>query len=110
MKESSNRKANALALVGKMRKRLIEHLGEPLELILFGSQAREEATEESDVDVLVVVPKLEKKTLDLIIEVAWEVGFEAGKIISVIPATFEEMKRLSASPFFRTVKKEGVQA
>ena len=109
MRVSSSRKANALALAEKLRKRLIEHLGEPLDLILFGSQARNEATEESDLDVLVVVPKLEKKVLDLIIEAAWEVGFDAGTIISVIPATFEEMKRLSGSPFFRAVKKEGIR-
>jgi len=80
-----------------------------VEVILFGSQARGEATEESDIDVVVTVSKLNKKTLDLILEVAWEVGFEAGKVISVIPATFEEMERLSASPFFQAVKKEGIR-
>ena len=80
-----------------------------MEVILFGSQARGEATEESDIDVVVTVSKLNKKTLDLILEVAWEVGFEAGKVISVIPATFEEMERLSASPFFQAVKKEGIR-
>jgi len=74
-----------------------------VEVILFGSQARGEATEESDIDVVVTVSKLNKKTLDLILEVAWEVGFEAGKVISVIPATFEEMERLSASPFFQAL-------
>ncbi|HDM75888.1 MAG TPA: nucleotidyltransferase domain-containing protein [Deltaproteobacteria bacterium] len=102
-------KANALGLSKKLRKRLLEILGEHLEVILFGSQARGEATEESDIDVLVVVPKLDKETLDLILEVAWEVGFEAGKIISVIPATFEEVKKLSASPFFQAVRREGIR-
>ena len=49
------------------------------------------------------------KTLDLILEAAWEIGFEAGKVISVIPATFNEMKSLSASPFFQAVQKEGIR-
>jgi len=96
-------------LAERLRKRLLEALGEHLEVILFGSQARGEATAVSDIDVLVVIPSLEKKTLDLIIEAAWEVGFEAGKVISVIPATFEEMKTLSASPFFKAIKKQGVR-
>jgi len=43
MKASQNQKVSALALAEKLRKRLIENLGEPLELILFGSQARGDA-------------------------------------------------------------------
>ncbi len=64
--------------------------------------------EESDHDVLVVLPSLEKGTLDTILEIAWEVGFEAGEVISVIPVTFEELKLLSASPFFQTIQREGI--
>lgn len=104
-----DRKFNALILTKKLHKRLREVLEEDLEVILFGSQARGEATKESDIDVLVIVQKLDKRTLNLILEIAWEVGFEAGKVISVIPATFEEMKKLHASPFFQIVKREGIQ-
>jgi len=104
-----SQQADILELSEKLRDRLSGVLKDHLEVILFGSQARGEATEESDIDVLVVVPKLDKETLDLILEVAWEVGFEAGKVISVIPATFEEMDKLSASPFFQAVKRERIQ-
>ncbi|RLA79212.1 MAG: nucleotidyltransferase domain-containing protein [Deltaproteobacteria bacterium] len=104
-----DQRSEALKLSEKLRGRLSSILEEEVEVILFGSQARGEATEESDIDVVVTVSKLNKKTLDLILEVAWEVGFEAGKVISVIPATFEEMERLSASPFFQAVKKEGIR-
>ena len=100
---------NALRLARRLQEELIKNLGEPLEVILFGSRARGEATEGSDIDVLVLVPKLEKDTLDSILEAAWEVGFEAGEVISVIPATFEEMERLSASPFFQAVQREGIR-
>ncbi len=107
MKQSQQ--SNALELSEKFRDRFSGVLKGQLEVILFGSQARGEATEESDIDVLVVVPKLDKKTLDLILETAWEVGFEAGKVISVIPATFEEMEKLSASPFFQAVRRQGIR-
>ena len=40
----------------------------------------------------------------MILDIAWQVGFDAGKVISVIPATHEEMDLLSISPFFQTIK------
>ncbi len=98
----------AVRLAEEFRRKLAETLGQPIRVVLFGSQARGEATEESDLDVLVVLPNLEKSTLDTVLEIAWEVGFEAGKVISVIPATHDEMKLLSASPFFQTVEREGI--
>ena len=83
-------------------------LDEQVKVILFGSQARGDAVEDSDIDVLVLLRDLEKSTLDTVLEIAWEVGFEAGKVISVIPATPEEMALLSASPFFQAIQREGI--
>ena len=79
-----------------------------VKVILFGSQARGDAAEESDIDVLVVLPDLENSTLDTVLEIAWEVGFEAAKVISVVPASHDEMELLSASPFFQAVQREGI--
>lgn len=55
-----------------------------------------------------VLPDLKKKTLDTALDIAWEVGFEAGKMLSVVPVTENELARLSASPFFQAVQKEGI--
>jgi predicted nucleotidyltransferase len=98
----------ALRLAEDFQHKLRESLNDPVQVILFGSQARGEATDESDIDVLVVLPDLERDTLDAVLEIAWEIGFEAGKVISVIPATRQEMKHLSASPFFKVVRREGI--
>ena len=103
-------KPDALSLARRLRKILSGRLGNPVEVILFGSHVRGAATEDSDIDVLVVLPDLRKSTLDTALEAAWEMGFEAGKVISVVPATSDEMERLAASPFFQAVREEGIPA
>jgi predicted nucleotidyltransferase len=100
--------AQAIQLAENFRKKLSDSLDEQVKVILFGSQARGEAAEESDIDVLVVLPDMHKRTLDIVLEIAWQVGFEAGKVISVVPAANEEMELLSASTFFQAVQREGI--
>lgn len=95
--------------VRRFRERIEKLLNSPVQVILFGSYARGEETGESDIDLLVVVPKLDKRTLDTILEIAWEVGFEAGVVFSVIPVAIGELEELAESPFFQTVQREGVQ-
>ena len=51
---------------------------------------------------------MRKKTTRLASDVAWEVGFDAGRIISVIPDTKEQMKRFAFLPFYRNIKLEGI--
>lgn len=91
------------------RDRVQKLLDSPVQVILFGSYARDEETEGSDVDLLVVIPKLDKSTLDTILDVAWEVGFEAGLVFSVIPIAVEELETLAESPFLQTVQREGIR-
>ena len=99
-----------IILAKKLRRQLADALGQSVQVILFGSYARGDSTAESDIDVLVMLPDIRKNTLDTVLEIAWEIGFEAGKVLSVIPATHEEMSTLSASPFFQTVQREGIPA
>ncbi len=98
----------ALKLAGEFRKRLMKELGQPVKVIMFGSQARGDATKESDIDLLVILPSLESAVMNLAFGIAWEVGLDAGKVISVVPAEKNELKRLAASPFYRAVKREGI--
>ncbi|MEK6751891.1 MAG: nucleotidyltransferase domain-containing protein [Chloroflexota bacterium] len=101
-------RVRALKLAQEVRKRLMEELGQPIKVIMFGSQARGDATKESDIDLLVILPSLDSKMLNLAFDIAWEVGFDAGKMISIVPAEKNELKRLAVSPFYRAVKREGV--
>ena len=108
MAEDINQKMTALALARAFRERAALALGQPIEVILYGSQARGQATPESDVDLLAVVPDLERGTLDALFEIAWEIGFGAGVVLSVIPVAVDELDLLTASPFMRAVHREGL--
>lgn len=101
-------RVRALELAREVRKRLTKELGQPVGVILFGSQARGDATKESDIDLLVILPTIDARTTRLASEIGWEVGFDAGRVISVIPDTREQMKRFSFLPFYRAIKSEGI--
>lgn len=56
-------------------------------MVLFGSRARGDATQYSDMDVLIILDKTpEEQDLDYISDCAWEAGFEHG--IVVVPIVF----------------------
>ncbi len=103
-------RVRALKLAKEVRKRLTKEFGKPIQVIMFGSQARGDATKESDIDLLVILPSIDARTTRLASDVAWEVGFDAGRVISVIPDTEEQMKRFAFLPFYRNIEQEGVVA
>lgn len=111
MKQGTRSAKNlGIQIAEELRQRLTNILGAEIQVTLFGSYARDEATDDSDIDVLTMLPDLEKNTLDIVFDIAWEIGFEAGKVIAVVPATHDEMSLLSISPFFQAVLKEGISA
>ena len=81
------------------------------EVILFGSQARGDAREDSDWDVLVLLNKKKVSPTD-IDEVAYplrELGWDFGETINTILYTKEEWSRDVASPFYENVTREGIK-
>jgi len=101
-------RVRALRLAKEVRIRLTKELGQSVKVIMFGSQARGDATKESDIDLLVILPVIDAITTRLASDIAWEVGFDAGRVISMIPDTKEQMKRFAFLPFYQTIKREGI--
>ena len=80
------------------------------EIILFGSQARGDARENSDWDILVLLDKKRVSPAD-IDEVAYplrELGWDFGETINTILFTKEEWNREVASPFYQNITREGI--
>jgi len=78
----------------------------------FGSRAHGQAAPDSDLDICAVINELDQKADRLLSDIAWEIGFEADIMISVVPFSTYEFNAgpLSVSPLVRVIKQEGVAA
>lgn len=77
---------------------------------IFGSRARGQAQEYSDLDVFLEVPSLNEKVHDAIQHTAWEVGLLYLMHISILVYTCDEIENspLRASPIIKNIMQEGV--
>ena len=78
----------------------------------FGSRARGSAHPESDLDLLVVVPEATRDLRESVHRVAWEIGFEHGRLLAPVILTAENFERgpMSASTLVASIRREGVAA
>ncbi len=98
-------------ILAELKQRLTELYGERLsQLILFGSQARGDATEDSDVDVLVVLEgEVEhSKELDRISYITSELSGKCNKLISTVVVSRTQYEARSRS-VFQIASHEGVR-
>ena len=97
-------------LVDQVKAHLHEMYGEGIKkVIVYGSHARGEATENSDVDVLVLVDQSlnPREVDDSLSNLLYDMLLDEGELVSVIviPEDFFENHSL---PFMLNVRKEGV--
>ncbi|HDN80475.1 MAG TPA: HEPN domain-containing protein [Chloroflexi bacterium] len=75
-------------------------------VVLFGSVAKGYATEESDVDVMVVALDAPEKVREAALDVSFEMAMESGEMVEPIVHCIDEW-RLPASYLIYTVRKKG---
>ncbi|MBI3355104.1 MAG: nucleotidyltransferase domain-containing protein [Nitrospirae bacterium] len=80
------------------------------ELRVFGSRVRGEATEESDLDVLVVADDFDHEIERYISDCAWEAGFPDDIVIMPIVISLDALRNspIRESVFIHNVYREGV--
>lgn len=82
-------------------------------VVLFGSCARGDMNEESDVDILVLLnlPESEIRSLRRTVsDVSSELDLEYGVVLSPVLQSYEEFEKYaSASPFFANIRREGIK-
>ena len=79
------------------------------EVILYGSAVRAQLDEESEIDLLVVLPKTDWEIQKEIIGVCFEAQLQCGRVISATCYTTQELEDgpLRSSPLVLTAQREG---
>lgn len=85
--------------------------GEDARLIIYGSYARSEEREDSDVDLMVVLPdeKADFEIKNKVRDTIYDIGFDNDFVISVMVVTKTQVKKNKGFMVFGSVEKEGVQ-
>ena len=91
-------------------KNLVSQKVKILELRVFGSRARGKATEESDLDVFLVVDLLNHAIEKYISDCAWEAGFPEDIIIMPVTISIDTLinSPIRESVFIKNVYREGI--
>jgi predicted nucleotidyltransferase len=90
-------------------KQLVKKRMVPLDVRVFGSRARGDASPDSDLDMLVVVEHATHDIEKYVSDCAWEAGFEQDVVIVPIVVGKDSIDGpLKESVFIRNVYREGV--
>lgn len=101
---------NLQEIFGKMIPGFQIIFGNVLErIILYGSVARGTQTEESDIDIAVIVRRYTEDMHDRMIDLTVDLELEYNKVLSVLLIDYDNFKEWEdVLPFYRNMKKDGI--
>jgi len=98
------------AIAAYVRRAATDYANEVLSITLYGSQARGEASTESDIDLFIVVRHDTPALRQALIDLAWQVQFEYDIVISDIIRSVEQLDRMQVKrfPYYQSIEREGI--
>jgi len=96
--------------IAEQLKRRLSGVVQLVDFKVFGSRARGDADEYSDLDVFIEVETIDPALRQAISDAVWEVGYRNYTVISPLIFTRDELERspLRVSPIVRSIAEEGV--
>jgi len=93
----------------KLKKR-VSKLTPLLDFRLFGSRARGDADEFSDMDIFMEFETVDKSLKNMVKNAAWEMTLETGIVVTTLLFSRDEIENspLRSSPIIRVIMEEGV--
>lgn len=84
-----------------------------VEILLYGSYARNEETDQSDVDIVAIVKgnrlDLQKK-LKIVWDISADIGLENDVVVSPTVVPFDEFEKyMEILPYYMNIEKEGIK-
>ena len=102
-------------LMDEMKKELVRGLTDIFQnnismIILYGSAARDEATNESDIDVAIIIKnKMDNQTKRRFISWAADMDIRYEKVFSIVDIQEDNMKKWErVLPFYQNIRKDGI--
>ncbi|MEO8231221.1 MAG: DUF433 domain-containing protein [Ignavibacteriota bacterium] len=97
-------------ILNEVKEKLKEvYKDELVDILLYGSYARGEYSENSDIDLLIVLKNIKSvgNEIDKIVDAIYDINLKYNTLISVLPVSLNDYKNIN-SPLLLNIRQEGV--